>query len=119
MKYIANVITTARIFLSLLIVAVKPFSMLFYILYIICGLTDMFDGFIARKNQTDSKFGEKLDSIADIVFITVCLIKLLPVLNIEKWIYLWIAMIAMIKIINIIFGYICHHEFVPQHTIIY
>lgn len=32
----------------------------------------MLDGFIARKMHTESKFGEKLDSFADIVFIAAC-----------------------------------------------
>lgn len=117
MKYAANVITTARIFLSLLIVAVEPFFTLFYILYVLCGLTDMLDGFIARKTQTESKFGEKFDSTADIIFATVCLIKLLSVIKIEKWLYVWIAVIAIIRVINIIFVYIYQHQFIPHHTI--
>ena len=86
MKHTANVITAARILLSLLLMVFVPFSIPFYIFYILCGLTDMFDGFIARKTQTESKFGEKFDTIADIVFVIVCFIKILPIVIIEKWI---------------------------------
>ena len=117
MKHTANVITTARILLSLLLMVFVPFSIPFYIFYILCGLTDMFDGFIARKTQTESKFGEKFDTIADIVFIIVCFIKILPVVKIEKWICIWIVVIAIIKVTNIISGYIDQGQFVPKHTI--
>ena len=33
---------------------------------------------------------------------TVCLVKMLPVLDIPLWLFIWIAVIAMIKLINII-----------------
>lgn len=38
----------------------------------------MMDGAVARKTGSVSKFGSKLDSVADFVFIVVCLIKILP-----------------------------------------
>ena len=41
----------------------------------------MFDGFVVRKTDTVSKFGARLDTIADFVFVIVCLIKLLPTLR--------------------------------------
>ncbi len=41
----------------------------------------MIDGTVARKTGTESEFGSKLDSTADLMFVTVCLLKLLPVLN--------------------------------------
>ena len=44
----------------------------FYVLYLFCGLTDMIDGTIARKTGAVSKFGEKLDTAADFVFMAVC-----------------------------------------------
>ena len=37
----------------------------FYILYLFCGLTDMIDGAIVRKTGAVSKFGARLDTIAD------------------------------------------------------
>ena len=55
---------------------------MFYALYCIAGVTDMMDGAVARKTGSVSKFGSKLDSVADFVFIAVCLIKMLPTLTI-------------------------------------
>ena len=48
----------------------------------------------------------------------VCLIKLLPVLNIEKWLYIWIALIALIKIINIMSGLLMYKRIIFLHTIL-
>lgn len=85
-------------------------------LYITTGLTDMIDGAVARKSETASELGSKFDTVADCVLVVVCLIKLLPVLNIEAWMYIWIAIIAIIKIINIISGLVLHKRFVAVHS---
>ena len=83
----------------------------------LAGVSDMADGAVARKTGTVSEFGSRLDTIADIVFVVVCMIKLIPVLNIPLWLFIWIAIIALIKIINIIFGYVMSKELVAAHTV--
>ena len=77
----------------------------------------MIDGTIARKTNTASEFGSRLDTIADIIFVVACMIKLLPVLTIPTWIWIWIGVIAAIKVFNIISGYIVQKKFVAKHTI--
>ena len=77
----------------------------------------MIDGTVARKTGKASEFGAKLDSIADIVFVVVCLIKLIPVISIPTWLYVWIGIIALIRIINIISGFIIQKRFIMLHTI--
>ena len=77
----------------------------------------MVDGTIARKLNAASEFGSRLDTIADIVFVVVCMIKILPVLAIPTWLCIWIGVIAIIKVFNIILGYIVQKKFVAKHTI--
>ena len=62
----------------------------------------MIDGTVARKTGITSEFGSRLDTIADVVFVAVCLIKLIPVLNIPSWLFIWIIIVALIKMINVI-----------------
>ena len=107
MKNIANIITGSRIVFSIALLFIPPFSPMFYVVYGAAGLTDMIDGTVARKTNTASAFGARLDTIADFVFVAVCLIKLLPVLTIPLWLWVWIAVIALIKVINI--TRICSH----------
>lgn len=114
----ANVITGIRIICAIALIFCPVFSVSFYVLYIAAGFTDMIDGTIARKTGTVSEFGSKLDTIADFIFIVVCLIKLIPVLDIEYWMCVWIGVIAVIKIINIILGFIVQKRFVDVHSIL-
>ena len=77
----ANIITSFRIVFSAALLCCPVFSPVFYILYLASGITDMTDGTVARKTNTVSKFGERLDSAADMIFVLVCFIRLIPVLD--------------------------------------
>lgn len=116
-KYAANIITLCRILGSILMLLFPVFSSWFYIMYLFCGLTDMVDGTIARKTHSVSIFGSKLDTIADFVFLLSSLIKLLPVINFPVWLWVWVLIIAAIKIINAASGFICKKKFITKHTI--
>lgn len=111
----ANIITSCRILCSLILLFCPAFSSVFYAFYLIAGFTDMIDGMVARKMNTVSEFGSKLDTVADFIFIMVCLIKFIPILNTTGW--LWIGMIAIIKGTNVISGFIVHKKFVVEHTV--
>ena len=113
----ANTITFFRIVVSIVLLFSPAFSPAFYALYIAAGLSDMFDGFVARQTDTASKLGARLDTIADFVFVVVCLIKLLPVLSIPAWLYTWIGMIALIKVVNIISGFAAQKKLVTVHSV--
>lgn len=77
----------------------------------------MIDGAVARKTNTVSEFGSKLDTIADFIFVVVCLIKLVPILEVPIWLWVWTGVIAVIKIINLISGFIVEKMFVAEHTV--
>ena len=113
----ANIITSIRILCSIAILFCPVFSAAFYSLYISAGLTDMIDGWVARKTNTASALGAKLDTIADIIFVVACLLKLLPVVDIPTWLYVWISIIVLIKIINIVSGYVVQKQFVAIHSL--
>ena len=76
----------------------------------------MIDGTVARKTNTVSKFGERLDSAADMLFVLVCFIKLIPVLDIPLWLYIWISVIVLIRIVNIISSFVIQKRFIILHT---
>ena len=88
-RYIANMVTVSRILGSVLLLFFPVFSVGFYILYIICGFSDMIDGTIARKTK----------------------------LSIPKWLVIWAGVIAVIRIVNILSGYASQKRFISLHTI--
>ena len=113
-----NGITLLRILCSLTLLFCMPLSLTFYVLYAAAGLSDIFDGLIARKTNTASKFGAKLDTFADIVFAAVTLIKLLPILELPVWIIIWVGVIALIKLVNIAIGFVRKHTLTAVHSVI-
>ena len=115
-KQIANIVTGCRIFGSILLLFFPAFSTVFYIVYLFCGFSDMIDGTIARTTNSASKFGSQLDTVADLAFVAVTLFKLLPVIRLPGWLWIWVGIIAMIKISNIIWGYVFQKQLVSLHT---
>ena len=113
-----NTITFSRIAAGIALLLCPVFSPAFYALYIAAGLSDMLDGFVARKTDTVSKLGARLDTIADFVLVVVCLIKLLPVLRVSAWLYAWIGIIVLIKVVNIISGFAVQRGFVAVHSVL-
>ena len=103
--------------ISIALLFCPVFLPVFYMLYLIADLSDMIDGTIARRTNTVSEFGARFDTAADFVFVGVCLIKLLPVINMPPWLCVWIVIIALIKIINIISGYIVQRKLVEVYSV--
>ena len=117
-KYIANIITGSRIVLSLPLLFISLSSAWFYILYLLCGLTDMIDGVIARKTGAVSKFGARLDTISDFVFMFICSLKILPLMHIPVWLWVWIIIVALIKILNITLVFIHKKKLISIHSVL-
>ncbi len=116
-KNLANVITGIRISGSILLAFVPVFSVSFYAVYLICGLSDMIDGTVARKTNSSSSFGARLDTAADFLFAAISLAKLLPYITVPGWLWVWIAAIALIKVANIVSGFVRNKRLVSIHSI--
>ncbi len=116
--YAANFITIGRIAGAVSLFFMEPLSVPFFVLYSLCGLSDMVDGYVARKTNTASKLGEVLDSIADFVFIAVMLVIFLPIIYFKKWMIYWIAVIALIRFAVLGIGYQKYKAFSSLHTYI-
>ena len=113
----ANTITFFRVAASIVLLFCPVFSPAFYVFYIAAGLSDMLDGFVARKTDSVSNLGARLDTIADFVLVVVCLIKLLPVMSIPVWLFGWIGMIALIKAVNSVSVFAVQKKFVAVHSV--
>ena len=113
----ANMITGIRIICALALVFCPTFSKCFYLFYIFGGISDVLDGFIARHLGKETKFGARLDTIADIVFAVIVIIKVVLIINIPAWLIIWIVGIAAIKCINIISGFVIYKRFISEHTV--
>ena len=78
----------------------------------------MIDGTIARKMGAVSKFGARLDTASDFVFMFVCWVKILPLMHIPIWLWVWITLIALIKIFNITLVIIRKKKLISIHSVL-
>ena len=101
-KYIPNTLTVLRfLFIPIIIDFIfKGNYLLAFIFFTISGITDILDGFIARKFNFVSNFGKLMDPLAD----KLTQICVLGSLVIVKIIPIWILLIVMLKELIMIIG---------------
>ena len=116
MKRLPNVISVLRIAGSLGLLFCDVAGWLFWVLYALCGISDMADGWLARKLHVETKAGAVCDSVSDIVFVACCAIRLLPVLEIPVWLCIWAGVIIFIKMVNQVSALAVFKRFCFPHT---
>ena len=83
---LANSITLLRIFIILPVIYLTSLenlenNLLALFLFIIAGLTDYLDGYVARKTNTESNLGALLDLLADKLLVCIILVWLITLNN--------------------------------------
>lgn len=118
MKHIADILTAARIAAAVAMLFVPPLSALFFVIYTAGGITDMTDGAVARKCGTAGAHGSRLDSIADLLFCSSALFRLLPVMWGSFPVFvLWAAAgVAGVKISAAVIGAVRFRRMAFLHT---
>lgn len=67
-RQIPNALSGLRLLLSPLLIFSFSRPSLFLSFYVLCGISDVLDGYLARRNGWASSLGQKLDSAADLAF---------------------------------------------------
>ena len=101
-----------------LLLFIEPLSPLFIAVYTFTGVTDALDGFIARKFGTVSETGARLDSIADILFYTISLARIMPALwrNLPKTIWYVVGLLLFVRALGYAVDAFKNHRFASLHT---
>ena len=99
-KHLPNIITALRFLGAICLLFLHVGSVGFWAIYFACGISDMADGYLARKLKCETKTGALMDSMADLCFVVCCCCKLIPVLEFPLWMWIWCGVIAIIKLIN-------------------
>ena len=116
MKHIPNIITAFRFLGAACLLFCNPAGVAFWVIYGLCGISDMLDGYLARKLNAESNTGAMLDSVADICFVACCAIRLIPVVQIPTWLWIWAASIVTVKLINQVSALIVYRHLIFPHT---
>ena len=85
---------------------------------LLAGFTDVLDGTIARKYGTTSELGAKLDSVADLLFYLVMLVKIFPVMwaTLPKKIWIAVGAVLVVRGCAYLIAAAKYHRFAAQHT---
>ncbi|MCI1881395.1 MAG: CDP-alcohol phosphatidyltransferase family protein [Sporolactobacillus sp.] len=116
MKSAANLISIARLVFALTLVFTEPLSAMFFILFLACGISDVLDGYVARKTGTTSKLGDNIDSVADFVMCLVLISVLYVVVNPTTSILIWLLFIIVIRILSTMIVFVKYRTFAMLHT---
>ena len=101
-KHVPNILTIIRFLLIpiIIIFALQDNYIAAIIVLTLSGLTDILDGYIARKFNLISDFGKLMDPLAD----KATQVTILALLTIQEIIPLWILIIVLLKELLMISG---------------
>lgn len=114
----ADTVTSVRVAASLILLILPLRSAWFLVVYTLTGLTDALDGWLARKTGTVSEFGARLDSVADLLFYGVLLLRLFPVLwqALPAMIWYAVAAVVLVRLAAYAVAAVKYHRFASLHT---
>jgi len=115
---VADWFTLMRILGAVVLFFLAPFSLVFYIIYSLCGASDAVDGWIARATNTTTEVGAKLDSIADLLFYSAMVIKIMPTLIRILPMALWYGVFSVLAVrtLSYLTAAIKYKCFASMHT---
>jgi len=118
-QYIPNCLSISRVAALpvLYILLLNDKRNAFFIVLILAALTDLLDGFLARKWDATSDLGKKLDSLADLLFfLSVLFFAWVLYPEIIRIYAVPILMITGLRILLIIWIFIRHNHLHMLHT---
>ena len=117
MNHLPNILSSLRIVGAVALLLSNVPNILFWAIYIFCGISDIADGWLARKLKCVTRTGALLDSLADICFVACCAWKLLPILELPQWLWLWAGVIVAIKVVNQLSALVMYGRCCFPHTL--
>ena len=98
MRYLPHLLTGSRFVWSAGLLLFPIDSPLFWALYLLCGVSDMLDGWLARRLHAESVFGARLDSAADLCFALVLLARFLPLLRGHRVLWACCGLVCLLRL---------------------
>ena len=116
---IPNILSVFRMILSAILFSITNNIALFFVVYSFAGLTDVTDGFVARKYYLETPLGAKLDSLADFMFLAALLLRMVLSYQLEIPLAILIScgIVAIIRIINFIITKVKFQQWGILHSI--
>lgn len=115
-RSIPNAITATRFLFALALLFLPPGSVPFWLCYGGGAVSDVLDGWLARRFHWESDTGAKWDSLADVAFLAVLLAVGLRHRWFPVWALWWALGVAVLRGIAYAIGWQRFHTFAALHT---
>lgn len=117
MQSIPNWLSISRGILALSLLFCEPFGGTFFTIYLICGITDVLDGYLARRWNAITSLGTRLDSLADLIMYSVVVFMLYPLIRLSNIFFYWILGIIGVRVLSMVIVAIKYKTFGSVHTL--
>ena len=117
-----NILTSLRIAGAACLMFITPLTPAFFVIYTLCGISDVLDGVIARAAHITTELGAKLDSAADLLFYSVMMIRMFPVLweRLPRLIWAYVGLVLALRLASYLtcrkISPFCGAAYIPQQT---
>lgn len=113
-----NMLTAQRIVGAVVLFFISPLSVAFFVIYSICGVSDVLDGTVARARHATTEFGAKLDSCADLLFYAAMILRIFPILweRLPRLIWVFVALALVLRVSSYLTAALKFHKFAALHT---
>lgn len=113
-----NILTSLRIAGAACLMFITPLTPAFFVIYTLCGISDVLDGVIARAAHITTELGAKLDSAADLLFYSVMMIRMFPVLweRLPRLIWAYAGLVLALRLASYLTAAVKYHRFAALHT---
>jgi len=98
MKYLPNFLSASRGIAALLMLLPDLPANALWWFYLFGGVSDLMDGFLARRFGWESAIGEKIDSFSDLLFTVAVLFRLFPQLPLPSWVWWECGLVALLRL---------------------
>lgn len=117
LRNLPNLLSCLRIAGSILLLLLPAMQPAFYVVYAACGLSDMLDGFLARRLGVASRLGSILDSAADLLFLCVSALKIVPQYRFPFWVWVAVCGILFVRLCTLFIVFAKSRRLtLPLHT---
>ena len=119
-RNLANIITSSRMVCAFILIFFDILSTPFKVIYAWCGLSDVLDGYVARKLKTTSELGSRLDSFSDLLLYALTLYKVWPHLlrEVPTYVIYLIYVVLFIRLLCYIYVGFKTKALEARHTIL-
>ena len=117
LRNLSNLLSCLRIAGLILLLLLPAMQPAFYAVYAAYGLSDMLDGFLARRLGVASRLGSILDSAADLLFLCVSALKIVPQYRFPFWVWVAVCGILFVRLCTLFIAFAKSRRLtLPLHT---